>query len=67
MNCDYGNIIQWDGSNLSHGNKINKTGKCRVSMDFRVISKSNYIESNHLTINTKIKFGIGGYYKITKS
>tara|TARA_R100000995_G_C3458734_1_gene111955 strand:+ start:33 stop:674 length:642 start_codon:yes stop_codon:yes gene_type:complete len=67
MNCDYGNIIQWDGSNLMHGNKINQTKKCRVSMDFRVIRKSTYIESDHLTINTKIKFGIGGYYKVTKS
>lgn len=63
MNCNYGNIIQWDGSNLSHGNKVNTTNKCRISVDFRVIKESNYIESNHLTINTKMKFGIGGYYK----
>ena len=40
MNCNYGEIIQWDGSNLSHGNKLNKTGKCRISVDFRVIKKS---------------------------
>tara|TARA_B100000424_G_C22937006_1_gene498572 strand:- start:137 stop:778 length:642 start_codon:yes stop_codon:yes gene_type:complete len=65
MNCNYGELIQWDGSNLSHGNKINKTGMCRISMDFRVIKKSNYIDSDHETINTKTKFGIGGYYKET--
>tara|TARA_R100001594_G_scaffold61044_3_gene95067 strand:+ start:1170 stop:1811 length:642 start_codon:yes stop_codon:yes gene_type:complete len=66
MNCNYGEIIQWDGSNLSHGNKLNKTGKCRISVDFRVIKKSEYIESNHSTINTKTRFAIGGYYKVTK-
>ena len=66
MNCNYGEIIQWDGSNLSHGNKLNKTGKCRISVDFRVIKKSEYIESNQSSINTSIKFAIGGYYKVTK-
>ena len=66
MNCSYGELIQWDGSNLSHGNKLNKTGLCRISMDFRVIKSSNYIDSDHKTINTKIKFGIGGYYKETE-
>ena len=66
MNCSYGEVVQWDGSNLTHGNYINKTGKCRISMDFRVIKKSKYIDSDHKTINTKVKFGIGGYYKESK-
>ena len=63
MNCNYGECIQWDGCNLTHGNKINNTGKARVSVDFRVIRYSNYIPSEHSSINTKIKFQIGGYYK----
>jgi len=63
MNCNYGEIIQWDGCNLTHGNKINTTGKARVSVDFRVIKYSNYVPSEHESINTKIKFQIGGYYK----
>jgi ectoine hydroxylase-related dioxygenase (phytanoyl-CoA dioxygenase family) len=63
MNCNYGEIIQWDGCNLSHGNKINITGKARVSVDFRVIKYSNYVPSEYESINTKIKFQIGGYYK----
>ena len=33
-------------------------------MDFRIIPKSRYIESNHLTINTKVPFGVGGYYEV---
>ena len=40
MNCNYGECIQWDGCNLTHGNKINNTGKARVSIDFRVIRLS---------------------------
>ena len=66
INCKYGTVVQWDGSNLTHGNKLNKTGKCRVSVDFRVIKESRYIDSNHMTINTKTKFGLGGYYKKSK-
>lgn len=63
MNCKYGECIQWDGCNLMHGNKINDTGKARISVDFRVIKHSNYVPSEYSSINTKIKFQIGGYYK----
>jgi hypothetical protein len=63
MNCNYGEIIQWDGSNLTHGNKINTTGKARVSIDFRVMKYTNYKPSEQGSINTKTKFQIGGYYK----
>jgi hypothetical protein len=63
MNCAYGECIQWDGSNLSHGNELNITGKTRVSVDFRVIAESNYIPSNSGSINTNIVFAKGGYYK----
>lgn len=63
INCNYGEIIQWDGSNLTHGNKINTTGKARVSIDFRVMKYTNYKPSEQGSINTKTKFQIGGYYK----
>jgi ectoine hydroxylase-related dioxygenase (phytanoyl-CoA dioxygenase family) len=63
MNCNYGEVIQWDGSNLTHGNKINETGRARVSVDFRVIKYSNYKPSEYGSINTKTKFQIGEYYK----
>ena len=58
INCEYGEIVQWDGSN-----KVNQTGKCRISVDFRVMKYSNYIPSNQGSINTKTKFQIGDYYK----
>jgi ectoine hydroxylase-related dioxygenase (phytanoyl-CoA dioxygenase family) len=64
MNCLYGELIQWDGCNLTHGNKINETGKTRISIDFRVIKHSNYKPSDHGSINTKTKFQIGEYYNI---
>ena len=61
-NC--GECIEWSATKLTHGNKQNLTSVTRVSFDFRVIPKSRYVESNHLTINTKIPFGIGGYYGV---
>jgi len=64
IRANYGECVEWDASKLTHGNKQNTTSVTRVSFDFRVIPKSRYIESNHLTINTKIPFGIGGYYEV---
>ena len=64
ISADYGECVEWSASKLTHGNKQNLTSTTRVSFDFRVIPKSRYIESNHLTINTKTPFGIGGYYEV---
>jgi hypothetical protein len=64
MNCKYGEFIKWDGSNLTHGNKINKTGRTRISIDFRVILHDKYEESNNKSINTNVEFKIGGYYSL---
>ena len=38
MICKYGEVIQWDGSTLTHGNTLNTTDTTRVSFDFRIIS-----------------------------
>ena len=64
MACNYGETICWNGSNLTHGNKVNTTGKSRVSVDFRVIKFANYKPSEHGSINTNTKFTIGEYYKV---
>ena len=61
---NYGQCIEWSALKLTHGNKKNETRKTRVSFDFRIIPKSRYLESNYLTINTKIPFNIGGYYDV---
>ena len=62
--AQYGECVEWDASNLTHGNKRNASGKTRVSVDFRVIPESRYIDSNHKTINTRTRFDIGGYYEV---
>ena len=64
MNCKYGEFIQWDGPNLLHGNKLNTTGKTRISIDFRVIQYENYTPSEHGSINLNKKFKIGEYYEL---
>jgi len=64
MNCKYGEFILWDGPNLLHGNKINQTGKTRISIDFRIIEYKNYIPSEKGSINLGKKFKLGEYYKL---
>ena len=59
---DYGECTEWDGSFLTHGNKINETNVTRVSFDFRVIPNSRYIPSEHTSVNMKIPFKVGGFY-----
>ena len=64
--ANYGECIEWDGVNLMHGNKKNITSSTRISVDFRIMKQSKYKPSNHGSINTKTKFELGGYYKITE-
>jgi ectoine hydroxylase-related dioxygenase (phytanoyl-CoA dioxygenase family) len=64
MECKYGEIVKWDGTNLSHGNKINETEHTRVSIDFRVTSESLFKNNNNKSKNEKTSFVIGGYYQI---
>lgn len=62
MNAEYGQLVMWDGSNLLHGNKTNEEKTTRISFDFRVMKKSNYLPSTHGSINMNSVFAIGGYY-----
>lgn len=61
---NYGEVLKFDGSNLLHGSKINNTGMTRVSVDFRVVKYSEFIGSDKSSINTNIKFDIGGYFDV---
>lgn len=59
-----GDLIEFDGNHLTHGNKQNLTGKTRVSFDFRILPISKYKEVNSgqsVTLGTKFKEG--EYYK----
>jgi len=67
MNTLYGQVVLWNGCNLTHGNKKNNTLNTRVSCDFRVVPISKWKEEkNEGTIYTKMKFTIGDYYDVTK-
>ena len=65
LECKVGEFWRFNGCHLKHGNKINATGQTRVSFDFRVIPRSLYSE-DHVgkSINMKVEFKIGGYYKL---
>lgn len=62
MECDYGQVIKWDGTNLTHGNKINTTEETRISIDFRVSTEDNFKNSIKKSKNDKTMFTLGGYY-----
>ena len=64
IRADYGECVEWSATNLTHGNKVNRTSVTRVSIDFRVIPESRYIGSDHLTINANIPFKVGEYYEV---
>ncbi len=69
VNLNYGQFLIFD-SGLKHGNKINHENKTRFSFDFRVIPYSLWIKERvkktKATYNQKIKFKLGGYYKLMK-
>ena len=65
INGKFGDIIVWNGSNLKHGNKINETGKTRVSFDFRIMSYEHYNENEiKSSVSAGKKFVIGDYFKL---
>tara|TARA_Y100001938_G_scaffold103932_1_gene141899 strand:- start:2758 stop:3399 length:642 start_codon:yes stop_codon:yes gene_type:complete len=63
IEAEVGDVWMWNGANLLHGNKINDTGKSRVSVDFRVLPKSMYKETNAKSITNKTKMTIGEYWE----
>jgi hypothetical protein len=61
---NYGEILEWDGANLKHGNYENKSTETRISVDFRIMPINRYKESDKGSINMKSQFKIGGYYDV---
>jgi ectoine hydroxylase-related dioxygenase (phytanoyl-CoA dioxygenase family) len=59
----YGQVLQFDGANLMHGNRLNDTFQTRVSFDFRVVDIEKFKPSGKGSINMNSKFDIGGYFK----
>lgn len=57
-----GSMIRFDAVNRLHGNKINDTGRSRVSFDFRALPTRLLPTDPGLTEHTKLTFAPGGYY-----
>jgi len=65
LNVDVGEIVMWDGANLLHGNKMNDTGKARVSVDFRILPLSKYKNTDNRSLSSMspTKMVIGEYWE----
>ena len=64
LEIDNGQFLIGYLNQCRHGNKINETGKTRVSFDFRVIPGFAYDEENAPeSCTTKQKFIVGEYYE----
>jgi hypothetical protein len=62
-----GETICFNGNLCNHNNEINKTGKTRVSFDFRILPLNYYEENyNKYSASTNTKYVEGGYYKRIK-
>ncbi len=69
MNLNYGQFLIFD-SGLKHGNKINYENKTRISFDFRIIPyslwKKRKLKKNKSSVDQKLEFDVGKYYKLIK-
>ncbi|NDG28562.1 hypothetical protein EB118_00465 [bacterium] len=61
MEANVGEYYIWNGANLLHGNKENKTGVSRVSVDFRLIKLDNF-NYNGTSVTTKVPMELGHYW-----
>jgi len=62
---DVGEYYIWSGANLNHGNKVNKTGNSRVSIDFRILPFDKYDPDNvKLSVSRGKQFVLGDYYML---
>ena len=62
LNSAVGGYYVWRGANWKHGNKVNKTGKTRVSIDFRVMPLSKYVDNDRTSTSNSTKMTMGHYW-----
>lgn len=64
LECEPGEYIRFNGNECLHGNLPNKTGKTRISFDFRVMRLEDYDPSSgKSSITMNKKYLIGHYYE----
>ncbi len=59
-----GEVLVFDAVNWSHGNKINETGRTRVSFDFRCIPLADYQPTEKRTVDAGRGLWIGEYFDV---
>lgn len=68
VNLQYGELARFDGNRCRHGNKVNVTGKTRLSFDFRLLSVEDYQAYADAvpkqSFAAGLPFTIGGYYRL---
>lgn len=62
MNLDKNNLFCFNGNKCDHFNKINQTGKSRISFDFRILPIDKIPNTYETSATTKTKFVEGSYY-----
>jgi hypothetical protein len=62
VRAEPGDIIMFDAVGQLHGNKVNTTGRSRVSFDFRCVPVAKFQPSEARSINLGLTFAPGGYY-----
>ena len=62
VTAEPGEVAVFDAVNRRHGNRLNDTGRTRVSMDFRCLPVRRYRPSPHRSVNAGLPFAPGGYY-----
>lgn len=64
LDCEYGEVLVFDGANLHHGNKTNEEPDTRVSFDFRVVDTAKFKDRGLKTVNVGKAFSIGDYFSV---
>lgn len=66
MELAYGEFVRFNGNRCRHGNQDNRTGRTRISFDFRVLPARFYSEpptgDGISSITSGLKFRVGSYY-----
>ena len=67
LTLEPGQVVMFDGNRCMHGNLPNRTGKTRVSFDFRVMLLEDYKEEEaRKSLSKGKKFVLGDYYDVAK-
>lgn len=57
-----GDMVVFEATRLRHGNRINKTGATRISIDFRCLRQCDYTANDCISVSAGMAFAPGAYY-----